>query len=139
MYTLARDLNDCRILFKLIKLNGKGTLQRKVLFFHNGIFLWGRWKPSIKTKMVLFFNKSIFFFTNSLNVGISFQKNEIIQYYQTFFLPLNLLPLRYIICWFYIFIFFREVLKFWMHHCYRNFVLQYVPLLGNFFYILLVV
>ena len=44
---------------------------------------------------------------------IFFRLIKIIQYCRLFFLPLNLF---YRICWFYIFIFFREVLKFWMQH-----------------------
>ena len=63
-----------------------------------------------------YFLTRIFLIINSLNVGISFKQNEIIQYCGPFLLPLNLFSSRYTICWFLMFIIFTEVLKFWMQY-----------------------
>ena len=103
----------------------------RLLIIRHEVRPWGKWNFSMKTKKWSYFITGVFSVTNSFNAGISFELNEIIQYCWTFFLLLNLFSSRYAICWFYILIFFWEVLKFWMnfssfcvcHNCYHYSVL----------------
>ena len=79
--------------------------------FCNKICLWGRWNPFIKTKMILFLTRA-FLISNSLKVVYLLSKMRLFITVGLSFLPLNMFSLRCKIYWFYVFPFFREVLKF---------------------------
>ena len=102
--------------------------------FGNEICLWGRWNPSIRTKIVLFLT-SVFLIINSLKAVylLSKMRLSVIAFLSVF--KFVFCQVDKLILYFYIFQrgFEFNISSFCVwHHCYCHCVVQYVPLLKKF-------